>query len=319
MASADQNPLHKALDELRKFDNRRPIPPAYRPTGPAFHQADTAIFVARDADLAMDAFLAKREAPKERYLYLETYGYLQALFVQQDAIRNLWEAMMPAAKRWRRSARLSEIRDLRNASIGHPSKQTQGVSETSFNVISQSTMSVNGFEMHTRMASGRFSTCWVKLPVMAEVQRRLLARRVRGITTNLRRAVAEYRKQFRGNPMKHLFDNHLNYAFQKLAEALSQPNIVHVGAALAMWVTVEEFLRDFENGCKNRDRDLPLHFDDLRYAATRVKEVLDALAQQKRPRLPLRVWRVLGWFVIKEIRGLEVAAQEIDRLFRSGK
>lgn len=313
------NPLDRALDELSEFENRRPIPPAYRPTGSAFHQADAAIFVARDADLAMDAFLAKRDAPKQRYLYLETYGYLQALFVQQDAIRNLWEAMMPAAKRWRRSAPLTRIRELRNASIGHPTKQTHGVPETSFNLISQSTMSVNGFEMHTRTASGRFSTCWVKLPEMAEVQRRLLARRVRGITANLRRAVAEYRKQFRGNPMKSLFDNHLTYAFQKLAEALGQPNIVHVGAALAMWQSVEEFLRDFEDGCKKRDRDLPLHFDDLRYAATRVKEVLDALEHQKRPRLPLKVWRVLGWFVINEINGLEEDAKEIDKLFRSVK
>lgn len=318
MATADTNALEKALDELSEFERGRPIPPSCRPAGAAFHQADAAIFVARDADLAMDAFLAKRDAPKERYLYLETYGYLQALFVQQDAICNLWEAMMPASKKWKRSKRLTEIRELRNASIGHPSKQGGG-KKAKFHVISQSTMSVNGFELHTHTASGRFSTRWVKLPEMAEVQRRFLARRVKGITANLRRAVAEYRKQFRGKPMKNLFNNHVSYALQKLAEALSAPDIARVGVALATWLSVEEFLRDFEDGCKKRDQDLPLHFDDLRYAATRVKEVLDALAHKKRPRLPLRVWRVLGWFVINEIRGLEVDAKEIDKLFRSGK
>jgi hypothetical protein len=66
-----------------------------------------------------------------RYIY--TYGLLQALFIQQDAMRNLSEAFGIQSKL---TDRLKEIRSLRNASIGHPTKnQTKGT--TYYNYISR--------------------------------------------------------------------------------------------------------------------------------------------------------------------------------------
>lgn len=54
--------------------------------------------------------------------YLFTYGLLQALFLMQDALRHLSETFdIP----FQLTDTLREIRNFRNASIGHPTKQDQ--------------------------------------------------------------------------------------------------------------------------------------------------------------------------------------------------
>ena len=67
----------------------------------------------------------------ERYLRL--YGVLQALFLQQDAVKHAAEAV---GEEWEPSADLSEIRTIRNKSIGHPTKQ--GSKDLAFGVVQHS-------------------------------------------------------------------------------------------------------------------------------------------------------------------------------------
>lgn len=87
-----------------------------------------------DTDLAISHFLAVGLGNSESERYLRLYGVLQAVFVQQDAIKAVWEIVMaedfpemPGDSSWR------VIREIRNHSAGHPIEVIrQGIKKRTF-------------------------------------------------------------------------------------------------------------------------------------------------------------------------------------------
>lgn len=73
-----------------------------------------------DSGLGMEYYEASGIGDKDGEKYLKLYGLLQAVFLQQDSIRQLYriflgDDLQPASKlAWTR------IRDLRNLAVGHP-------------------------------------------------------------------------------------------------------------------------------------------------------------------------------------------------------
>ena len=86
-----------------------------------FSQLVSSLDVIEDADEAINAYEAKEFGDSKGAHYLAVYGLLQALYVQQDAFYNLSEAL---GARVNRSdyPELRRIREIRNDSIGHPTK-----------------------------------------------------------------------------------------------------------------------------------------------------------------------------------------------------
>ena len=79
--------------------------------------------------------------------YILAYGFLQALFLQQDAVRNLYEALQLPSEP---DPLLAEIRELRNDAIGHPTKRGGGKGKgKSFSFISRPSISKSGFQLMT--------------------------------------------------------------------------------------------------------------------------------------------------------------------------
>ena len=84
--------------------------------------------------------------------YIFTYGLLQALFIQQDAMRHLSEAF---GIKFELTDRLKEIRTLRNASIGHPTNHTiKGA--TYYNYITRISLSKSGFTLMRSFDQGKY-------------------------------------------------------------------------------------------------------------------------------------------------------------------
>jgi hypothetical protein len=84
-----------------------------------------------DTDMAVAAYQCLEPVPGTGGLYLIAYGLLQALFVQQDAVRHVAEAVgfdytLPSPLRL--------IREIRNCAIGHPTKR-YGADAKSFGII----------------------------------------------------------------------------------------------------------------------------------------------------------------------------------------
>lgn len=100
-----------------------------------------------DTQLAINYYFTLPNFSAENGGYLFLYGLLQALFLQQDAINHLSEALLDTTINWRKEyPDIHLIRELRNDSIGHPTKRGNNdsfhfiarysVSKTRFNLMS---------------------------------------------------------------------------------------------------------------------------------------------------------------------------------------
>ena len=123
------------------------------------HQLCSSLDVIEDTDYCLEAFLTKDieglDEEGDKYVlatgtkYMYVYGTLQALFVQQDAVKHLAESLQIP---YTCDPSLKTIREIRNDSVGHPTKRGKG---SAFNFISRVTIDNQGFKLSTAYADGR--------------------------------------------------------------------------------------------------------------------------------------------------------------------
>ena len=117
-----------------------------------------------DTSVAIESFLSITNEDFLKNLYLNTYGVLQALFLQQDAVNHLKVSLFGEDKRiiWKiKYPELDKIRELRNETIGHPTKTNKKGRESKFNkdevsscMISRHSLSKDGFDYFLYRHSG---------------------------------------------------------------------------------------------------------------------------------------------------------------------
>ena len=87
----------------------------------AWLKACSAMDVIEDTEAAISAYRATSDHPENvDRLYLHLYGLLQALYLQQDAIGVIHQAL---GIKYNRCEELCEIREIRNDACGHPSNR----------------------------------------------------------------------------------------------------------------------------------------------------------------------------------------------------
>ncbi len=140
---------------LREAVNRRDVKDRLKQDLPRWKQLCSSMDAIGDTDFAVAAFLQWPPTEDTGQLYLLTYGLLQVLYVQQDAVRHAAEAV---GLKWEDSEALKNVRDVRNKAIGHPTKRDRGPwkdKPESFGIV-QHSMSHETFEL--------YSSHWNELP-----------------------------------------------------------------------------------------------------------------------------------------------------------
>jgi hypothetical protein len=125
-----------------------------------------------DTQQAVEAFVANGDGKEKRPTgerYLRTYGVLQALAVQQDATKDLCDALS-ATDLWDPSP-VEHVRDLRIASIGHPTLRRKARNRPqSSHFIVQISLGDRGFELMSFDSAGKMSSRRVSIPTLASTQ-----------------------------------------------------------------------------------------------------------------------------------------------------
>lgn len=134
----------KAAERFRDAVNDRDFATRLESDRPKWNQLCAAMDALTDTAMAVAAFSELAPTSHKGELYLRTYGLLQCLFVQQDAVR---AAAAVLGCKCDLLDRLSTVRDMRNATIGHPAKKTCGVERGSFGIV-QATLGKRGFEWY---------------------------------------------------------------------------------------------------------------------------------------------------------------------------
>src|SRR6266487_2877884 len=127
-----------------------------------WHQLCSCLDVIGDTELAIAAYTVQELGPDKGAAYLAVYGLLQALFLQQDAIFNLCESL-GISDTISNYPRLQEIREMRNASIGHPTKRGRKP-PFSYHAISRLSLSSRGFQLLTSDETGTSKFEWISIP-----------------------------------------------------------------------------------------------------------------------------------------------------------
>ena len=114
--------IHKYTQEIRDIINEPRKQFHLIKNKKFWNQLCSSLDVIEDCDLAITAYIDGDFGTDHGEKYLKLYGILQALFLQQDAVANLCESLgLPNGLS--SHPKLKDIRDIRNDSVGHPTKR----------------------------------------------------------------------------------------------------------------------------------------------------------------------------------------------------
>lgn len=90
----------------------------------------TAMYLIADTGESIWTHMKRGFSCDPHLAYIEFWGVMQAIFIQQDAIKELYESVVGSELKISKTSDWWKIRDVRNLCAGHPSKRTRGVPAT---------------------------------------------------------------------------------------------------------------------------------------------------------------------------------------------
>lgn len=280
-----------------------------------FDQLCSALDVIGDTAAALHAYTSS--APAELSVgerYLRTYGVLQVLVVQQDALGHLGESL---SIQYHQHEDLEEIRKTRNDAVGHPSFRGKKT-DPSFNHISQVTLSHEGFTLLTFRPGKPQESRTIDLLSLIERQRKLVDAALREFVDHEVRRETEHRQTFRSIRLVAALPQSLDYTLQKIAEEIEGPD--RLGIATSLLASVPDAIAEFERQLTERG-ELPAiedafshHARPARHALERLHEFFTPARSQSVTRDDAETFLFRLKHALAELRDL---AREIDDSYAS--
>lgn len=90
----------------------------------------TAMYLIQDTGESVQSHMKRGFSSDPWLAYIEFWGVMQAIFIQQDAIKELYEAVIGSKPKIANESDWSKIRDVRNLCAGHPANRAKGVPAT---------------------------------------------------------------------------------------------------------------------------------------------------------------------------------------------
>ena len=189
---ADES-VSQLTDRLAKLIDQPRLRNLFERDQKSWLQLWSSLHVIEDCQLALEAYLAsgvekanREDGPRRDLgmLFLKTYGALQTLVVQQDALRDMSESLGYSLRR-DDHPELQAIRDIRIRGVGHPTKRERGKKEMpSFHGIVQMSLTDTGFQLHSNSEEG-LNVEQVDIPELIASQRGSAVRILRDTITKL--------------------------------------------------------------------------------------------------------------------------------------
>jgi hypothetical protein len=224
-----------------------------------WHQLCAAFDAVEDTELATAAYLEGEFPSQPGEQYLRVYGVLQALVVQQDALRDMIGILCPGLP-LKLVDVLKDVRDARHASIGHPTRR-ESKGDVSSHFISRITMSKDYFQLLSYSKKDGSSSTYVPVRKLIDQQCAEAVRILSEVVTELKRKDEEHKSLFRGKSMTGPFHT-VTYAIEKIFEDLHKNTIVGVGKWGAD--TLKSALDDFKKLLSDRGMSIET-YDSVKY------------------------------------------------------
>jgi len=152
------------------------------------------------------------------------YGFLQALYVQQDAVIALSRAV---GLSWHPNCdkRLKEIRDARNRLTGHPALagEREKPQRLSSAIIPYGDITQRGFRGHVYYENG-FENIEVDVPAFQKDNEERLSQQMQLVEKRMDELERQFRTEQAARPFSSCFENNFEYLLQRLHCDLSDEN-----------------------------------------------------------------------------------------------
>lgn len=206
--------IESLASEIRNFFNNSTIKKTnvfLKKQDGDWNQFCTAIDTIEDTCLAIENF---RHGPNDLFIknpYLATYGILQALFIQQDAVNYLKISLFDNSKKidWgnKKYSELAKIRQVRNETIGHPVKTERRGRKSKYSndeitscTIDRSSLTKDGFRYMLWMNSKSESKT-IKFSEIIKLQDDFLGAELELIMKELKKEEKQHKEKFKSEKL----------------------------------------------------------------------------------------------------------------------
>ena len=278
-----------------------------------------------DAHLAVEEYRQldfSNNQPDKGKLYLAVYGVLQGIFLQQDALMNLANALHFPCQIDDYQV-LKQIREIRNQSVGHPTSFRRNKVE-SYYAINRSSLSLARFEMieYNNQASKSQVISVYTIQTLSDNEA-FITRIMEDIETKLKADIDKHKAKYCDNPLAALFPDSLGYMCAKLlAGALHSSSESDRHLASAAVKVIENMLCDIRNTLSERGKPpeawsgVDLVWRELQYPMKAIKAFYCNENDNIRIPYPETV-QIFAWYMKSKLNELRNICREIDDYYDS--
>lgn len=305
--------ISKLEDAVREFSNTARHQPGLLQSRETWNQICSSLDVIGDTVLCIEDYVSSSYPSTTGLRYIFTYGILQALFLQQDAVRHLSEAFDFA---YTPSKGLMKIRNIRNAAIGHPTKHEIKKSKH-YNYISRMSLAKTGFTL--MRSSPEENTQFLDVDVSTIIAEQLadIETALNSLAEKLKEADRMHKEKFRGKLIADIFYSATSYLFEKVAQGIHSPSDENRSFGLSMLGSIEKMYVDFEFAMVERtelSEYTRFDLDEYKHAITVVREFLS-----ENPRgLGESDARIYLFYLRQQHDSFVKIAQEVDDEYKNG-
>lgn len=309
--------MHEVTERIRSLINEPKKQHALLKQEDLWSQLCSSLDAIEDCAHAIAAYSGGEVSASKGAHYLAVYGLLQALYLQQDAVFHLCESLgvKKTVGEWVGvHPRLGEIREIRNASAGHPTKKDRPKSLlTTYNFISQATMSLNGFDLLTWDSAGKFQSRCVSIPNLINNQREEVSGILDSLIERLAQEENAHKEKFRMDKLAAVFPHTLTYHFSKVFEGIRKGELQFAAINLEQ---ITKALESFKEALASRGIELET-YDSIKYLYDQLEHPLGRLQRYLNDQTSGTGFgpqdaTIFVFFVEKKVEDLKRIAQEID-------
>ncbi|MEN5053859.1 hypothetical protein [Sphingobacterium kitahiroshimense] len=175
--------------------------------------------VIADTQMAIRSFFNLPPFSSETGGYLYLYGLLQALFLQQDALNHLSEALFNKLYKWdNQYPDLYAIRNLRNDTTGHPTKRGN---DESFHFLARYSVSKGSFRLMSHFAKTNeriFKD--IDLSDLRSKQEENVLRILDDVILVMKYEWSKHKSEFMSNKLVNFIPETFSYSISKIYEGI---------------------------------------------------------------------------------------------------
>jgi hypothetical protein len=257
-------------NQIRKLINNPQKHYKLRQDKALFYQLCSSLDIIEDTEDAIAAYTEEDFGQDKSLLYLAVYGLLQAIYVQQDAVINLCEAL-GIKDDIHNYPKLNEIREIRNDTAGHPTKRDRKKGKpNSYHHISHITLNKSGFTLASYFSDGSNAQFRdIKTSELIIEQRKFISSILTTLINGLEAEEKAHKEKFRMEKLIEIFPETLGYDFEKLFEGISRDEYAEL--ANNNLKNIMDVVNKFRDSVKRRNMDfyerLQDDFELIEYAA----------------------------------------------------